>query len=337
MLKEIAVFLSSTYQSKAKLTGLIYLHRISDNRIAGSALRNLRMFKELCGEDAYKHVVLATSMWSKENPRVAEGREQELINDGGFWKVMKERGSSVMRWLGGADSANDIVERLLKARRAHGAVSLKIQRELVDEGRTLVDTSAGQEVNREMSELREKLEKKLLEIQQENRDAMASKDVEWQESLAEQRKHFENQRRMAEESQDALRVNLERLLAETAARYQSELNNIRQDLKQTEEEVQNARRLNEQKDQKLRELEHELKGAHEKSVEEQQRLQQQLMEEMARRDSARLQQEEREQAMREKKEKEGKLVEWLKRIAKIGLPILGTVATSAISVVLSQS
>lgn len=201
---EIASFLSSTYQSKVKLAGIIYLHRITDNRYSGSALRNLRMFKELCGEDAYKHVVLATSMWGprwgKEDYETATQREQELVSDGGFWRTMKQRGSSVMRWLGDEASARSIVQSLLEAHRHHGAVSLKIQRELVDEGMSLVNTSAGQEVSKELNELRAKLKEDIDRIQQEYRDALASKDVEWQKSLAEERLKFEAQRRLAEES-----------------------------------------------------------------------------------------------------------------------------------------
>lgn len=334
VLREIASFLSSTYQSKVKLTGLIYLHRISDNRIAGSALRNLRMFKELCGEDAYKHVALATSMWSKEDPIIAARREQELIDDGGFWKAMKERGSSVVRWLGDAHSASHIVQHLLEAHQDYGAVSLKIQRELVDEGKTLVDTSAGQEVNREMAELRANMEKKLQQIQQDNRDAMATQDVQWQQSLLEQRAHFENQRQMAEESQDALRVNLERLLAETGAKYRNELDNIRDELRRAEEEMQHARELNEHKDQIVKELKDQLTSAHVHTVEEQQRLQQQLIDEMAKMEAARKEEEKLRRDMKKRKEEESQLLRWLKRIGAVGLPVLGTVAASAVSAML---
>lgn len=75
MLREIASFLSSTYKTKVKLSGLIHLHRISNNRLAGSALRNLHMFKELCGEDVHKHIILTTRMWDKEDPYTATMNE----------------------------------------------------------------------------------------------------------------------------------------------------------------------------------------------------------------------------------------------------------------------
>lgn len=287
------------------------------------------MFKELCGEDAYKHVVLATSMWSKEKASTAVQREQELINDGGFWKVMKERGSSVMRWLDDNYSANSIVEHLLEARRNHGVVALKIQRELVDEGMTLVNTSAGQEVNKELSELRDKLEDELRRIQQENKDAMATKDVEWQESLVEQRIQLEKQRRMAEESQEALKVNFMRLLAETDAKYRKQMDGIREELRKAEEKMRHAQELHEEKDQTVRVLEAKLASAH--TMEEQQRLQQKLMEEVAQMKAARIEEERLRREIEEKKERESKIVQWLKRIGQLVFPILGTLAATAMS------
>lgn len=271
-------------------------------------------------------------MWSKEKASTAVQREQELINDGGFWKVMKERGSSVMRWLDDNYSANSIVEHLLEARRNHGVVALKIQRELVDEGMTLVNTSAGQEVNKELSELRDKLEDELRRIQLENKDAMATKDVEWQESLVEQRIQLEKLRRMAEESQEALKVNFMRLLAETDAKYRKRMDGIREELRKAEEKMRHAQEPREEKDQTLRALEAKLASAH--TVEEQQRLQQKLMEEVAQMKAARMEEERLHREIEENKERESKIVQWLKRIGQLVFPILGTLAATAMSGVL---
>ena len=52
-------------QNKLKLSGLIYLHRITDNRMPGSATRNLSMMLKLVGEENLKNVVLVTSRWEK--------------------------------------------------------------------------------------------------------------------------------------------------------------------------------------------------------------------------------------------------------------------------------
>lgn len=84
VLKDIATWLGETYKNQIRLSGVLYLHRIIDVRMAGSAKRNLLMFIELCGSDCFKHVVLATTMWSVMKDRAeAERREKELIQT--FW------------------------------------------------------------------------------------------------------------------------------------------------------------------------------------------------------------------------------------------------------------
>ncbi|KAL4061675.1 hypothetical protein V8B97DRAFT_2066349, partial [Scleroderma yunnanense] len=62
VLEMIATFLINRRNG---LTGLIYVHRISDTRVGGNAQRNLRMFRNLCGDESLKNVVIVTTMWDK--------------------------------------------------------------------------------------------------------------------------------------------------------------------------------------------------------------------------------------------------------------------------------
>lgn len=50
ILQKLSVWLAASYSARTKLTGIIYLHRVSDNRMQGTALMNLGMFKKLCGD-----------------------------------------------------------------------------------------------------------------------------------------------------------------------------------------------------------------------------------------------------------------------------------------------
>lgn len=328
VLREIASFLSSTYQTKAKLTGIIYLHRISDNRMSGSALRNLKMFKELCGEDAYKHIVLATSMWGKEEQETALDRERQLVDRGGFWSTMQQRGSAVKRWLGESSTAHDIVEHLLSARSRHGVVALKIQRELVDEGKTLVNTSAGQEVNRELSELREKMERELRRIEEDNKEAMASRDLAWQETLAEQRLQSERTRLMAEKSEEALKVDLERLLAETDAKYRDQIDHILEELQKAEDEMRRVQELSAEKDQTVKALEAKIFSSD--TAQEQEELRERVMREKAELEAARLKEERLGREIEAKRERWNKIVLWMKKVGKQVLPVLGAVVAAGV-------
>ena len=63
VLYELAAWLKGLLQNEKKLAGLIYLHRITDNRLGSSAVRNLRMMRELVGDNNMKNVVLVTTRW----------------------------------------------------------------------------------------------------------------------------------------------------------------------------------------------------------------------------------------------------------------------------------
>ncbi|KAK5107133.1 hypothetical protein LTR62_001691 [Meristemomyces frigidus] len=138
VLAEITSFLTTQYQLGIPLRGVIYLHRITDNKMQGSALRNFEMFQRICGEDAMGNVVLATTMWDKLTDR-AEGlqRDEQLRRD--FWSLMESRGSSLMTFDGSKEMAETMIMLLLN----RDDVVLEIQRELSDEQKALGDTAAG--------------------------------------------------------------------------------------------------------------------------------------------------------------------------------------------------
>jgi len=108
------------------------------------------MFKELCGRDNFKNVVLVTTMWDQVVEDVGLRHEQELQND--FWKSMIRLGSTTHRFHLTEQSAWEIINTLsvslLGERRP-----LQIQREMVDEDKPLHKTSAGQAVLRSISDV----------------------------------------------------------------------------------------------------------------------------------------------------------------------------------------
>lgn len=133
ILKEIADWLDSTYRNPPhfKLTGIIYLQSIVDPRMYGSSLRNLKMFKDLCGEDPLKNVVLATTRWGIADKSgeadLAKQHEEQLRTDPDFWAPMIKRGARMARFEDTQDSALQILLSLADQR----PVVLQIQEELV--------------------------------------------------------------------------------------------------------------------------------------------------------------------------------------------------------------
>ena len=98
-------------RNNVKLTGLLYLHRISAVRFSGTSLKNLAVFKDLCGDNNLKNVVLVTTMWDEvQDESVGAEWETQLLSD--FWKDMTDHGSRTCRFTGTRESAWEIINGL---------------------------------------------------------------------------------------------------------------------------------------------------------------------------------------------------------------------------------
>ncbi|KAH7184576.1 uncharacterized protein B0J16DRAFT_355286 [Fusarium flagelliforme] len=226
ILKEIAFFFSQIYQKNVQLAGIIYLHRISDNRLSGTALKNLDMFKQLCGKNAFGHVVLCTSMWDNLDtalPNVGDQREKELIDRSEFWGAMHTGGSQVVRWLGTKDSAKSVVDKIIKIHKGNGKAMLKIQQELVDKGMSLDKTGAGREVQRELLAAKAELQQEIQQLQNAHAEMMRQSDQELASKLASQKEAFEKRLVETSEAQEELKISLEVLMEQKEAEYEQRL------------------------------------------------------------------------------------------------------------------
>lgn len=162
ILKEIAEQLSAVRLLGYNLKGIIYLHRITDNRMQGSAIRNLDLFKKLVGEDALANVVLATTMWSEmKDIEKANERDSELREE--YWGDMRRKGSVTTRFDGTTASAEGIVSQLLGRK----SVVLKVQEQLVDQRMSLKQTAAGAFLEPKIRDEEAQFRKRLVELQHE--------------------------------------------------------------------------------------------------------------------------------------------------------------------------
>jgi hypothetical protein len=168
ILDMIASWLGKSYHEGILLSGIIYLYRISDIRMSGSSLKNLKLFRKLCGSDNMKSVSLVTSMWDKVSLADGERRERDLVDSGGFWQAMISSGCSVKRHDGSIESAKNLVLELVEK----SPVVLKLQQEIAD-GKTLIETEAGVSLNEELVRVQKKHQEELLEVKQEMERARA--------------------------------------------------------------------------------------------------------------------------------------------------------------------
>ena len=157
VLHEIEHWLESSYRNGIRLTAIIYLHRIMDVRMQGSALRNLRMFRRLCGNDSMRNIVLATTFWEVVEADVGCERERQLIETPELWGDMVERGSQVCRVGHDRESGLQLLEGLAR----NDTVTLMVQDELVNQNMAMTDTGAAKAVDPELTLLVEQFKAEL--------------------------------------------------------------------------------------------------------------------------------------------------------------------------------
>ena len=103
--------ISSSFAKKKKITGVLYLHKITDNRMTQPPLQRYKMFERLFGEEFHTRVLLATTMWGiLLNQDVGEKRHEKLR---GQWSEMIDKGSDIVSHDGEKESAWSVIEKLL--------------------------------------------------------------------------------------------------------------------------------------------------------------------------------------------------------------------------------
>jgi hypothetical protein len=116
-------------------------------------------------------VILTTTRWGDNRDGHDEARETWLHEN--VWDPLLRMGASQQRYHGTPDSALGIVQGLL----AGSKVVLDIQKEIVDEGKALGETSAGTLVTGNLEDLQAQLQKSLDEIHYLRRQLSGSDEV----------------------------------------------------------------------------------------------------------------------------------------------------------------
>lgn len=226
VLREIAGWFNASYNNKVLLHGIIYLHRIADVRMQGSAKKNLLMFKKLCGDDALRKVVLATTMWDKVPQREAEERERQLVETPEFWGFMVSKGSVTYRHNNTVESAVKIIERLA---RDNSTMTLDLQKQMVNQNQTLVETAAGKELESELIKERQKWAAQLKDAQEQIKEAIRLRDKESEQALQEVKNDFISRMERLERANKRLHVDAERLHNERTERLEKALEQQRKE------------------------------------------------------------------------------------------------------------
>ncbi|OCH84041.1 hypothetical protein OBBRIDRAFT_808536 [Obba rivulosa] len=200
ILKLIAHNLETTYAGGIKLSGIIYMHRISDVRMTGVSRRNFSMFRKLCGDKTLGNVVIVTSWWQKTDRATAERREEELRSRDELFKPVIEKGARMMRH----DDTYQSAEAILRSLVNQTPQATQIQVELVDQRKDISQTSAAVELNQEIAKLVAKHQQEIQQMKEEIAEAIRMKDEESKKELEQVRKELQEQIRSLQEDHGRL-------------------------------------------------------------------------------------------------------------------------------------
>ncbi|KAK1962488.1 P-loop containing nucleoside triphosphate hydrolase protein [Colletotrichum sublineola] len=232
VLKEIASWLTSSYHHEVKLTGILYLHRITDLRMGGSAKKNLFMFKKLCGPEALKHVVLVTTMWELVDEKLGLERQDELETTEEFWGYMLSKGSRIEKHLNTTQSARHIISRFISQSRPATPVLLAIQDEMVNKSKNLDETEAGKGLEGVLARERERFKRDLEQARQDMQEALAARDREAQEEILIQQALVKSNLERLQRQQEEIKITMEKLHKEKYERLEADWKKHKKEMKE---------------------------------------------------------------------------------------------------------
>ena len=156
--------------------------------MSGAMLTDLFVFRKLCGREGLSSVILATTMWDHVRASDGDRREAELKTTDRFWGDMVRVGSRVMRHTNDRNSALNIIDSLIVR---NMTTVLEIQREMVDEKKSLENTAAGHVLESKMVKERHWAERNLELMRKDMEKAIASNDKEMAEEIAKEQQTLE--------------------------------------------------------------------------------------------------------------------------------------------------
>ncbi|CAE6459439.1 unnamed protein product [Rhizoctonia solani] len=203
ILRRLAEFLIKAYESKYKVAGLLYVHKISDTRVGGASFRHMNMFKALCGSDAFKNVVYVTNMWSEPPTEDETLREEELRNTDEFFGQPLANGAQMARHNNTPESALNIIRKIL----GRGQVVTKLQRQLVDDKIPLEETAVGLVIGKDLANDLLKQQKEMDELKAEKEKALGTNNQNWLSRLEAQEERTRIKKQQLVAQLQALKIN----------------------------------------------------------------------------------------------------------------------------------
>lgn len=190
-------------------------------------------------------------MWEEIIEQKGAEREKILSETEEFWGAMKSNGSQIKRHYNTRESALKLLSYLASPDSKTSDMVLDIQSQMVDQGKSLIETSAGMEIEAEVLRERKKYEKEKAELQAYWRKAQKEQKNEMMEEIKERSRELEATNRKLERAKAGLQTTFDQL-----KRHERQISEIKRD---------NERQLSELKRDNERHLSEANKSAAEQS------------------------------------------------------------------------
>ena len=158
------------YSKQQPLDGLILLHPIfaANGLDSGTERKRTRILQKILGEDAYRRVVIATTMWGVLNDEEDAQRDiHARWTRGGVWDEFRRGGSTMVRHYNTKESTDRILQSIIDRSDEAGRTQSQIQRDLAKKNVRFRDTAIGEELSDQLDEEICLIQNQLLEHRRE--------------------------------------------------------------------------------------------------------------------------------------------------------------------------
>ena len=126
-------------------------------------MRGLTWFRQLMGVRAFRRVILVTTFWDGEFSPDAVDREAQLRDE--IWEDLLRLGAITLRNDSSRESAREVLRRLLSTQtNDDGGTYPDIQEQMVDQHKSLGQTTVGQDMEKYLAEQCRRLEQELASL-----------------------------------------------------------------------------------------------------------------------------------------------------------------------------
>jgi Skp family chaperone for outer membrane proteins len=179
-------------------------------------------------------VALVTTFWQGEDKATGDRREAQLKASSTFWSQIIAKGGKVFRYDQGVQSGERIISYLVDRKEK---VVLEIQKDMVDRGKTLEETGAGNIVQEELNKLKAEHARELNRIREEWKEALDKKDREWQREITAYKAEIEKKMRDDEIQREKLRADDATLRQQIEDEREEERQAFREEMRQSQQRI----------------------------------------------------------------------------------------------------